>query len=76
MIIALTCGDPLRTVSATRWLARADDCCGFLPRRVACAAEDAVRSAFAEGLFECLTELLVLRFQVSDALSRGLQPPQ
>jgi hypothetical protein len=76
MIIALTSGDSIRTVSPTRPSAGSDDRCGFLPRRVAGVAEDVGRPVFSEGQGERLAELPGVCFQVSDALGGGLQPPQ
>jgi hypothetical protein len=76
MIMGMTRGDPMRTMSTTRPSARPDDRGGFLPRRVACVAGDIVGSALPKGLGERLAQLLVLCFQPLDALGGGLQSPQ
>jgi transposase len=76
MIMTLTSGDSMRTVSPTQLSARSDDRCGFLPRRVASRIEDVGRPALPEGQSERFAELLVLCLQVPDVLGRGLQPSQ
>src|SRR5439155_7474710 len=75
MIIALTCGDVMRTASSMWLLAGSDDRGGFLSRRVVGGAEDGRGPAFAEGQGKRFAELLVVCLQVLDAFGRGFQSP-